>query len=52
MTWLIVGAAIVGIGFCMRGSISLRKRDEYSIQNYTNDVHYAQFQSMNDYNHH
>ncbi|MGC5328388.1 hypothetical protein [Brevibacillus sp. SYSU BS000544] len=52
MTWLIVGGAIVGIAWCMRGSISLRKRDEYSAQNFTNDAYYAQFHSMNNHNNH
>lgn len=52
MTWLLVGGAIVGIAWCLRGSISLRKRDEYSIQHEINDIHYAQFHSMNSHNHH
>lgn len=43
--------AILGAGLFLHGSISLRKRDEHSIQHYQDDAYASQTQNLMNHSH-
>lgn len=46
-----VAACLIGVGYFMRGSVSLRARDEFATKDYKGDAYYGQTMDMMHHHH-
>ncbi|WP_134686338.1 hypothetical protein [Brevibacillus migulae] len=42
---LILGGGLIGLAYCLRGSVSLRARDKFASKDFSGDAYYGQTMS-------